>query len=91
MKNIKIYGTEDGRTSSNIVRPDDFSDEKYDGAYVYVNKQKEPVVVYRSKDAEPVRWKVATGSSSVYFATRKEALDYCQSRGYTLVTGGDNE
>lgn len=90
MKNIKIYGTEDGRISSNMVRPDDFSDRKYDGIYLYTNKQKEPVIVSRSKDAEPVRWKVATGSSSMYFTTRREALDYCQSRGYIPVTGGDH-
>lgn len=88
MKNIKIYGTEDGRVSNNMLRPDDFSDRKYDTIYIYVNQQKEPVIVSRSKDAEPVRWKVATGSSSMYFTNRREALDYCQSRDYTLVTGG---
>lgn len=90
MKNIKTYGTEDGRISSNMVRPDDFSDRQYDGIYIYVNQQKEPVIVSRSKDAEPVRWKVATGSSSMYFTTLREALDYCQSREYTLVTGGEH-
>ena len=44
-----------------------------------------PVVIMRSKETDPLRWKVVYGFSRVFFRSLAEAVEFCNSRGFRLV------
>ena len=39
----------------------------------------------RSKETDPLRWKVVYGFSRVFFRSLAEAVEFCNSRGFRLV------
>ena len=45
-----------------------------------------PVVIQRSNETAPLRWKVVFGYSQVFFRTLAEAVKFCNSRGFQLLT-----
>jgi len=89
MKQIKIIGMVDAENEiTKHSSPTDFSDECYDGISLYCRQNEKPVVLFVSKNADPIRWKVLDGASEFYFRSFTEATDFCQMRGYTFVKGG---
>lgn len=67
--------------------PSDFSDDLYDGVSLYCRKDKKPVVLFVSKNADPTRWKVLDGASEFHFRAFAEAAKFCQMRGYIFIKG----
>ena len=67
--------------------PSDFSDDLYDGVSLYCRKDKKPVVLFVSKNADPARWKVLDGASEFHFRTFAEATKFCVMRGYNFIKG----
>ena len=89
MERIQIFGTADRKIPDKMLAPRNFDNDKYDCKYVFRNKDMSPVAVMRSKDAHPARWRVLTSRYDCYFLTMREALAYCNEKGFTLVTGGE--
>lgn len=67
------------------MRPDDFSSSQYGGIRQRADGGKDPVVIMRSKETDPLRWKVVYGFSRVFFRSLAEAVEFCNSRGFQLV------
>ena len=89
MNQFRIIGMADaGNEITNHCRPSDFSDALYDGVSLYRRKDKKPVVLLVSKNADPARWKILDGASEFHFCSFTEATDFCQLRGYIFVKGG---
>jgi len=89
MNRIRIIGMADaGNEITNHCSPSDFSDDLYDGVSLYRRKDKKPVVLLASKNADPARWKVLDGVSEFHFCSYTEATNFCQIRGYIFVKGG---
>ena len=64
--------------------PSDFSNNHYDCRIVMQAQNNDIVLVLRKKDYMLLPWCVMRGYSSCYFATRKEALAFCDKYGYTV-------
>ncbi len=45
------------------------------------------VLVLKSKRLTPAPWVVQKGMSNVFFTTYKQAMDYCDMRGYVVKRG----
>ena len=88
MERIQIFGTADRKIPDKMLSAKNFDDSKYDCKYVFRKQDKSPVAVMCSKEANPARWRVLTNRYDCYFLTMREALAYCNERGYTLVAGG---
>lgn len=89
MNQFRIIGMVDAESEiTKQSSPSDFEDELYDGVSLYRRKDKKPVVLFISKNAEPVRWRVLDGASEFYFRSYTEATNFCQMRGYILMKGG---
>lgn len=67
------------------MRPEDFSSNGYGGIRQQADGGKDPVVIMRSKETDPLRWKVVYGFSRVFFRSLAEAVEFCNSRGFRLV------
>lgn len=67
------------------MRPEDFSSSGYGGIRQQADGGKDPVVIMRSKETDPLRWKVVYGFSRVFFRSLAEAVEFCNSRGFRLV------
>ncbi len=67
------------------MRPDDFSSSRYGGIQQKSDGGEDPVVIMRSKETDPLRWKVVYGFSRVFFRSLAEAVEFCNSRGFRLV------
>lgn len=67
------------------MRPDDFSSSRYGGIRQKSDGGEDPVVIMRSKETDPLRWKVVYGFSRVFFRSLAEAVEFCNSRGFQLV------
>ena len=67
------------------MRPEDFSSSGYGGIRQQADGGKDPVVIMRSKETDPLRWKVVYGFSRVFFRSLADAVEFCNSRGFRLV------
>ena len=67
------------------MRPDDFRSSRYGGIRQKSDGREDPVVIMRSKETDPLRWKVVYGFSQVFFRSLAEAVEFCNSRGFQLV------
>ena len=89
MNLIRVMGMMDAESEiTKPSSPSDFEDDLYDGMSLYRRKDMKPVVLFVSKNAEPVRWKVLDGASGFYFRSYAEAINFCQMRGYIFMKGG---
>jgi hypothetical protein len=89
MTQIRVMGMMDAESEiTKQSSPSDFGDDLYDGVSLYRRKDMKPVVLFVSKNVEPVRWKVLDGASEFYFRSYTEATNFCQMRGYTFMKGG---
>lgn len=89
MNHIRVIGMMDAESEiTKQSSPSDFGDDLYDGVSLYRRKDMKPVVLFVSKSAEPVRWKVLDGASEFYFRSYTEATNFCQMREYTFMKGG---
>ena len=73
------------------VRPQDYSDARFEGIRCGYDRHKNPVIIMRSRQNDPLRWKVVYGFSAVFFESFKEALDFCNSREMTMITEGADD
>ncbi len=88
MKQIRVIGTAEHGIPSSMVKAEDFGDDKKDGMVVFATADGEPVILRRSAALIPMPWCVHRGVSTVFFATYKDATNYCKQRGYSPVYGG---
>ena len=84
MRFVPIGVTRDTDATA-YMRPEDFSNKRYDGVQLRADRQENPVVIMRSKETDPLRWKVVYGYSQVFFRSLAEAVEFCNSRGFRLV------
>ena len=80
-----------GNKSRMPVRPQDYSDARFEGIRCGYDRHKNPVIIMRSRQNDPLRWKVVYGFSAVFFESFKEALDFCNSREMTMITEGADD
>lgn len=64
-----------------LLRPGDFTCDRYYGMGCFNRKGKSPVILLMSRSSEPPHWRVMNGTSQLFFLTHKEALDYCKRSG----------
>ncbi len=83
MRFVPIGVTRD-TDATEYLRPDDFSNKRYDGVQLRADRQENPVVIMRSKETDPLRWKVVYGFSQVFFRSFADAVAFCNSRGFQL-------
>ena len=89
MNRIRIIGMMDAESEiTKQSSPSDFSNDHYDCMALYRRRDNKPVMLFTSKNAEPVRWKVVDGASEFYFRSFSEATNFCQMRGYIFTKGG---
>jgi hypothetical protein len=86
-KHMRLVPIGISRESDGIsyLRPEDFSNGRYDGVQLRSDGKKNPVVIMHSKQTDPLRWKVVYGFSQVFFRSFAEAVEFCNSRGFQLV------
>ncbi len=90
MERFRIIGTTDSKDAVNMLRPKDFNTKNYRGVMVYATKEQAPVVIRCCEKDTPMPWCVHRATSTVYFFSQREAIDYCKQRGYKLVNGGED-
>ena len=62
-----------------------FSDNLYDGVELRTDRKKNVVVIMHCRRNDPLRWKVVYGFSQVFFRSFAEAVEFCNTRGFTLM------
>lgn len=68
-----------------FLKAENYSSRTYDGIQLREDRRKMPVLIMRSREANPFGWKVVYGFSQVFFRSFSEAVDFCNSRGFRLV------
>lgn len=71
MKNTKMYPA---------MQPSDFDCKGYEGRFLFQTKGGRPVVLAQYNDPDRAIWRVIFGTSSVFFGTYGEAIEYCKAR-----------
>lgn len=78
-------GVSNEADAKRFMRAEDFSNKRYDGIQLRTDRRENPVVIMRSKETDPLRWKVVYGFSQVFFRSFAEAVEFCNSRGFRLL------
>jgi len=81
-------GITSGADLGKILNVSDYSDEKYDAVQLREGNRNNLVLIMHSKKTSPMEWKVAYGSSTIFFNTLEEAVAFCDERGMKLMKGG---
>ncbi len=71
-----------------LLNVSDFSDERYDAIQLREGKKNKLVLIMHSKKTSPMEWKVAYGSSTIFFNTLEEAVAFCDEREMKPMRGG---
>ena len=88
MNTKKTIGIITGKHTLPIgIEASDFDNERYTGQQLRIAEDGEVVLVFKSKSLTPAPWLVQKGMSNVFFATYKQAMDYCDMRGYVVKRG----
>ena len=66
------------------LRPEELSNEKYDCRIIMETLRGEPVLIMSRKAYSTMNWCVMKGFSTCFFATRREAIDFCETHGYGI-------
>lgn len=66
------------------LRPEELSNEKYDCRIIMETLRGEPVLIMSRKAYSTMNWCVMKGFSTCFFATRREAVDFCETHGYGI-------
>lgn len=69
------------------IKASDFDNEKYSGQQLRISSDGELVIVMKSKSLTPAPWVIQKGMSNVFFTTYKQAMEYCDMRGYAVMRG----
>jgi len=89
MKKRLVFSTKDNCIPDEYLESKLFSTECYEGMHIYDTKTGGAAILQRSDRITPMPWCLFSGiCSSVFFRTYKEAKEYCESRGYSLVKEG---
>ena len=67
------------------VRASDYSNEFYAGVEIRSDKNRDPVIIMRSKRDNSLPWKVVYGFSQIFFRSFADAVEFCNSRGFKLM------
>lgn len=91
MNRLRLIGMVDAEKEiTRHLSPTDFDDERYEGVFLYRREDDRPVVLFVSKDPDPIHWRIVDGASEFYFRSFSEATEFCKQRGYIFVKGGQN-
>ncbi len=74
-----------GDKSRMPVRPQDYSDARFEGIRCGYDRHKNLVIIMRSRETAPLRWRVVFGHSQVFFRSLAEAVDFCNSQGFRMM------
>lgn len=89
VKKTIVFSTQDHTIPDGYLQPEMFSNSAYDGMHIYNDKRGGTAILLRSDRVTPMPWCLFSGIfSTVFFPTYKEAMDYCNTRGYRLVGKG---
>lgn len=92
MKRYQFFSTGGNKAiPADHLTPKDFSDDRYEGRYIMKARDGSTVVILSSISADPVRWCVAHGSSTSYFPSHQQVMDYCDKCGYEFVKEGNRK
>lgn len=69
------------------IEASDFNNQNYTGQQLRIAEDGEVVLVMKSKRLTPAPWVVQKGMSNMFFTTYKQAIDYCDMRGYVVKRG----
>ena len=64
-----------------LLKPSDLSNAAYDCHIIMETLKGEPVLILKKKTDSPMNWCVMQKFSTCFFATRKEAIDFCEKHG----------
>lgn len=88
MKNFIAKGIITGKCRMPVgIEASDFDSKNYTGQQLRIAEDGEIVLVLKSKRLTPAPWVVQKGLSNVFFTTYKQAMDYCDMRGYVVKRG----
>lgn len=88
MKKINVKGIIADKFKLSVgIKASDFDNEKYSGQQLRVSVDRELVLVMKSKSLTPAPWVIQKGMSNVFFMTYKQAMEYCDMRGYAVMRG----
>ena len=88
MKTKKTIGIITGKYKMPVgIEASDFDNENYTGQQLRIAEDGEVVIVLKSKRLTPAPWLVQKGMSNMFFTTYKQAMDYCDMRGYIVKRG----
>lgn len=62
--------------------PREFDTEHYEGMFILPQSEGTPVIIQRSKSADPPHWCVVDGYSNSIFYTYRDVIDYCTKQGW---------
>ena len=62
-----------------LLKPSDLSNAAYDCRIIMETLKGEPVLILKKKTDSPMNWCVIQRFSTCFFATRKEAIDFCEN------------
>lgn len=61
-----------------LLKPSDLSNAAYDCHIIMETLKGEAVLILKKKTDSPMNWCVMQKFSTCFFATRKEAIDFCE-------------
>ena len=85
MKLIPIGIYSDAGKQPPSMRASDFSTDRFEGVELRADRKHDPVVIMKSRQDDPLNWKVVYGFSTVFFRSFAEAVEFCNSRGFRLM------
>ncbi len=85
MKHIPIGIWSDAGKLPPRLRATDFSTDRFEGVELRTDRRCSPVVIMKSRQTDPLNWKVVYGFSTVFFRSFAEAVEFCNSRGFQMV------
>lgn len=71
-----------------LINVSDFSDDKYDAVQFREGARNKMVLIMHNKKTAPMEWKVAYGTSTIFFNTFEDAIAFCEERGMKPMKGG---
>lgn len=66
------------------LKPEELSNEKYDCRIIMETLRGEPVLIMSRKAYSMMNWCIMKDFSTCFFATRRKAVDFCETHGYGI-------
>ena len=85
MKLIPIGIYSDAGKQPPRMRASEFSTDRFEGVELRAARKHDPVVIMKSRQNDPLNWKVVYGFSTVFIRSFADAVEFCNSRGFRLM------